>query len=560
MRRHFISFLFFSLLFAYRYAVVVSEATYNLPEWRMVVDSLANKHSAAVFRWTSSPRDVLPQLVSYFPDYVAFVARPVSEVNANFVRACHQMTREFDSDPYGDAVWGIITGYTADDALRVIRFDSLLIRTFLGGTNCTWGDWLEKGIATYEAEYNRIRFHFPDRRILDTIWPERCPTDRCTLLVNYLNSGLNDSVPGRPRISGPVDIFVTSGHADQHTWQLHYPSSGSEGFFRSSLGQLRGDPYSGSSRNVNSSNPKIYFPVGNCLMGDVSDMDCMVLAWFHSAGAIQMTGYIVTTWYGYMLWGLPAYFHLLQNRHNYAQAFYLNNQALIFDRINNTPGTNPSGLDYDKDNVAFYGDPACQVKIYPVREPWYSESIAVRPGERVDTFLVKIRANYDSSALGFSGVSGNRHPIVFLPVRVESVYVETTDAHQVVITDNFVLLYVWYQGQRRFLRGEERFVRFTAKPIPVALAERRDEGKVFWITSGKFLFGEEPKLSFLLVKDGVYHLAVYNQEGRLLWQKREKKRRGLYSLSLPEGLKSGVYFLIGRFGKEVIREKFLRLR
>ncbi|MEO0100487.1 MAG: T9SS type A sorting domain-containing protein, partial [candidate division WOR-3 bacterium] len=186
--------------------------------------------------------------------------------------------------------------------------------------------------------------------------------------------------------------------------------------------------------------------------------------------------------------------------------------------------------------------------------------IAVRPGERVDTFLVKIRANYDSSALGFSGVSGNRHPIVFLPVRVESVYVETTDAHQVVITDNFVLLYVWYQGQRRFLRGEERFVRFTAKPIPVALAERRDEGKVFWITSGKFLFGEEPKLSFLLAKDGVYHLAVYNQEGRLLWQKREKKRRGLYSLSLPEGLKSGVYFLIGRFGKEVIREKFLRLR
>jgi|UniRef100_A0A7C3UWW6 zinc protease len=535
LMRRILPFLFFSLfLFAYRYAVVVSEATYTLPEWRMVVDSLVNKHHASLFRWSASPRDVLPQLTAYFPDYIAFVARPVSEVNANFVRTCHQMTRELDSDPYGDAVWGIITGFSPEDALRVIRFDSLRIRTFLGGTNCTWGDWLEKGIATYEAEYNRIRFQFPNRTFLDTLWPERCPTDRCTLLVNYLNYGLNDSVSGRPRILGPVDIFVTSGHADQHTWQLHYPSSGSEGFFRSSAGQLRGDPYSGSPRNVNSPNPKVYFPVGNCLMGDVSDIDCMVLAWFHSAGAIQMTGYIVTTWYGYMLWGLPAYFHYLQDRNTYAQAFYLNNQALIFDRLNGTPGTNPSGLDYDRDNVAFYGDPACQTKIFSVREPWYQESVAIYPGERVDTFLVKIRANYDSSALGFSGVSGARHPIVFLPVRVESISVETTNAHSVVITDNFVLLYVWYQGERRFIRGEERFVRFTAKRIQLPLAEEKTQS---------LSFSPIPTL-FSLPRNGSFLL--YNAQGRLV----EPKKR----------LNSGLYFLIFSKKGRIEKKKFLLVR
>ncbi|MEO0090076.1 MAG: hypothetical protein ABIK77_08285 [candidate division WOR-3 bacterium] len=471
MNKIFVLLLIILPIFAYRYAIVVSNATYSMSDWRAVCDSLQLKHQGRIFIYTNSIYDVLSQLQDYQPDYICFVGRPVSEVNQSFVRDCHQLTRRLDNDIYGDAVWGIITGYTAEDALRLIRYDTLWVRTVLGGTNCTWDYWIEKGISTYEAEYNRIKFKFPDGTTLDTVWPERCPTDRCTLLVNYLNNGINDTVPNRPRIIGNVDIFVTSGHANQWTWQLHYPSSGYEGFFRSSSGQLRGDPYSGSTRYINSSNPKLYFAVGNCLMGDVADMNCMVLAWFHTGGAIQMTGYIVETWYGYMLWGLPAYYHYLQGRTTYAQAFYLNNQSLLFDQINNTPGTNPSGLEYDKNNVAFYGDPACQTRIYPIREPYYSENIEIRPGTLRDTFIITITANYDSSTLGFSGVSGARHPIVFLPVRIESIQVENTNAHSVVITDNFCLLYVWYQGQRKFVRGETRYVRFTAKRKQVPIEE-----------------------------------------------------------------------------------------
>ncbi|MCS7250492.1 MAG: hypothetical protein RMJ34_05390 [candidate division WOR-3 bacterium] len=472
MRRICILLLFIILpIFAYRYAIVVSNTTYSMNDWRAICDSLRLKHQGRIFIYTSSIYDVLSQLQNYQPDYISFVGRPVSEVNRQFVRNCHQLTRQLDDDIYGDAIWGIITGYTAEDALRIIRYDSLWVRTVLGGTNCTWDYWIEKGISTYEAEYNRIRFKFPNGTTLDTIWPERCPTDRCTLLVNYLNNGIDDTVPNRPRIVGNIDIFVTSGHASQWEWQLHYPGSGYEGFFRSSNGQLRGDPYSGASRYINSSNPKLYFAVGNCLIGDVVDMNCMVLAWFHTGGAIQMTGYIVETWYGYMLWGLPAYYHYLQGRTTYAQAFYLNNQSLLFDQINNTPGTNPSGLEYDKNNVAFYGDPACQTRIYPIREPYYSENIEIRQGTLRDTFIITITANYDSSTLGFSGVSGTRHPIVFLPVKIESIQVENTNAHSVVITDNFCLFYVWYQGQRKFVRGETRYVRFTAKRKQVAIKE-----------------------------------------------------------------------------------------
>ncbi len=556
MKRFLLLFIFVSISFGYRYAVVVSEATYNNPEWRRVVDSLQIKHSGEVFRWSSNVREVIPALASYFPEYICFVGQPVSEVNQSFVQTIHQLTRELDSDPYGDAVWGIITGYNADDALRVVRFDSLRIRTSLGGTNGTWGEWVRQGIRTYEAVYNRIRFEFPNGQFLDTVWPERCPTDRCTLLVNYLNNGINETVPGYPRVSGPVDIFVTSGHTNVNEWQLHYPSPGLEGYFRSHSGRVYGDPYSGPDRDINSPNPKVYFAVGNCLIGQVLDMNCMVLAWFHSGGAIQMTGYIVTTWYGYMLWGLPSYFHCLQNTYNHAQSFYLNNQALIFDRINNTPGTDPSGLDYDKNNVAFYGDPACNVRIDSIKEPLYSFTFQTHKGEVRDTFVLTVRANYDSACLGFSSVSYGRHPIFLLPFRVDSVLIETTNAYRTVITDNFVLLYVWERGQRRFVRGEERFVRFTARRVGVDIKENYD-GRPFQFAILPNLRRGTSYLTYTIQREGILRLNIYDIQGRRIVTIREKRLPGLAQEGIPQRLPAGVYYAIAEFDGRIKRARFL---
>jgi zinc protease len=307
-------FLLLSSTFASNYAVVVSQTTYNMPDWQRVVDSLANKHQAHIFQWTSNVSQVQSALTTFQPDFICFVGRPATEINASFVQTVHQLTRNLDSDPYGDAIWGIITGYNADDAMRVLRYDSLSIKTVLGGTASTWDYGIMQGISTFEASSNRLAYKFPDGSRLDTVWPERCPTDRCTLLINYLNHGIDESVPDRPRIRGAVDMFVTSGHASEWVWQLHYPNPSPEGYFQSSSGQVYATPAQGNWSYLNSPNPKIYFPVGNCLIGDVADNNCMVLGWFHSGGAIQMTGYVVSTYYGYMLWGLPAYYHGLQNR------------------------------------------------------------------------------------------------------------------------------------------------------------------------------------------------------------------------------------------------------
>ena len=59
------------------------------------------------------------------------------------------------------------------------------------------------------------------------------PTDGTPSLVSSLND--ND-----------VDMMVTSGHASEYNWQLHYPTPSPEGYFRASNGQLYGQDAEGT--------------------------------------------------------------------------------------------------------------------------------------------------------------------------------------------------------------------------------------------------------------------------------------------------------------------------
>jgi hypothetical protein len=62
---------------------------------------------------------------------------------------------------------------------------------------------------------------------------------------------------------------------------------------------------------------------------------------------------------------------------------------------------------------------------------------------------------------GFNAKWGNRHPMVLLPFRAKETQIERTDAYDAVVTDNFVLMYVWKKGDPPLGKGEEREVVFT---------------------------------------------------------------------------------------------------
>ena len=107
MRYGFMLLCTVNVIFAGRYAIVVSDVTNSDPGWHAVVESLTVKHSGYVFTWQDSVAEVKNDLSVYRPDYIAFVARPAVEVNVPFVERIWDITRELDADPYGDAVWGI---------------------------------------------------------------------------------------------------------------------------------------------------------------------------------------------------------------------------------------------------------------------------------------------------------------------------------------------------------------------------------------------------------------------------------------------------------------------
>jgi len=440
------AFLSVSLAAAGGYAIVVKEATLGEPEWAEVVDALQQRYGGEVFTFALNIWDVQDALAEYRPSYVCVVSKPLDSYE-NFVRQVQQLTRALDDDPYGDALYGIVTGYTPEDALGLVTAPSQFpIKTAVLKTAPGWLKYFYQGLYFSEATYNRMWIKYPGGIIDTTV---AGPTDCTDTLVTLLNAN-------------QVNIFVTSGHASDHDWQLHYPEPGLEGFFRSNAGQLYGDPYSGPNVDVNSTNLKVNYAPGNCLIGRISDMNCMVLAWIHTGGAYQYIGYLPLTWYGYMGWGCFNYFGILSGQMSYAEGYYANNQSLLFDLANGTPGTDPYGLQYDRDAVAFYGDPALRAWIVPDRPPLYERRLTITPGEAGrDTMTFSIRMNEEA------GLS--RHPLIFLPYRVANVEVVYTDAHEAIITDDFAMLYCWYSGEPGLLAGEERTVVFAAD---------RDEGRV----------------------------------------------------------------------------------
>ena len=356
------------------YVVAVSDTVRAQPAWSQVVQALREKYDADVVVFSAGkPQDALPELRRIFPAYVCFVVPP-EECGRAFVVAVHRLTRQLDDDPYGDVLWGIITGYEAGDALRMARLrEPLVIRR--GATSMGPGllDRLDGGFASNEA---KVSDFWSKQTGHTTVVHKAVSPDAARSLAEAFNSR-------------QPEVFYTSGHATEHDWQIAYNIPG--GAFRCDHGNLFAVSTDGSRTPIVSPNTKVYLPVGNCLIGHIDRRDCMATAWLHSGGIGQMIGYTVVTFYGYMGWGTSLLFE--DGRLSLAESFFLNNQSLVQQIATRYPSLlaampesydskdasalssgvargdrDALGLLWDRDTVAFYGDPAW-VAGYPCTAP-----------------------------------------------------------------------------------------------------------------------------------------------------------------------------------------------
>jgi zinc protease len=422
------------------YAVVVSQATQADREWAPVVAALVEKHDAQVIAYDDSVEESLPALQSQFPRYVCFVAKP-SEAGRKFVAQAHQLTRKLDDDIYTDALWGILTGFDAQNALEIARYkEPLLIGKAAGGTEialpmCDAGVWY--------CELNKNKFVRKEAgKEPET---KQGPDDTTEALVDVLNK----YQPG---------LWVTSGHATEHDWQIGFRYR--NGFFRSEGGQLYGLDTQQQRFDVKSPNPKVFMPIGNCLAGHIDGPEAMALAYMKSAGVRQMLGYTVPTWYGYGGWGCLDYFVEQPGRYTFTEAFFANHQALLH-KLQASRGTpDERGLAFDRDVVAFYGDPAWEARMAP-HECAYSQKFS----HEADRYVFEITPNRGADSFRPINTNGSQRggrPIVeWLPERLTDIEIVEGRDLRPVIADNFILV-----PNPGTVDAERKYrVVFHAKPI-----------------------------------------------------------------------------------------------
>lgn len=431
------------------YVTVVSQACYQQTDWKPVVDALIAKHAGEVLQYDKSVTETIPALQQRFPRFVCFVCLP-TEATREFVAEVHRLTRQLDEDPYTDAIWGIVTGYDAACALRIAQqADPLEIHRVAAGTDielslCDEGVWY--------CELNRGKM--VRKQAGKPPEPQQGPSDTTQALVETLNDY-------------HAQLFVTSGHATERDWQIGFRYR--NGQFRSEQGQLVGIDTRGERFPIHSENPKVYLAVGNCLMGHIDGPDAMALAFLNSAGVCQMAGYTVPTWYGYGGWGLLDYFLEQPGRFTAAEAFFANQQALVhrlkthFPDLQDTASVDDEqaftgplpaaaskaglnwndarGLLFDRDVVAFYGDPAWVARLAAGSLSW-EQQLTVTDDQYC--FEVKPLRGADSfRPLNVNGSQRGGRPIIcFLPQRIQAASVQVIEGSdlQPLITDNFVLL------------------------------------------------------------------------------------------------------------------------
>ncbi len=412
------------------YAIIASSWVLDDADWAKAVEALKAKHSekfnVVVIR---NDENMLGKLRKVFPKYACYVVKPEEASRANLAMIW-QTTRALDDDPYGDVIWGIITGFNADDALRMAQVEDRPTVKAAGGTAINL-DLFEEGVCYDEGAKNRRRVKKPGSP-MEVL--EDAPDDTTRAIAESLDG---------------AQLFVTSGHATQRDWMLGYNYK--NGFFVSKNGQLYGKPSTGEEPfEINASGSKIYLASGNCLIGDIDGPNAMALAYFHSCNVDQMVGYVVPTWFGFMGWGTQGYYLGQPGRFTVSEAFFANNQALLYLLDQKAKGEMElpaqflRSLNYDRDVFVLYGDPAWQNALVEQESGWAQTLKSEKTEDGRALWTLTIEPKKGPETFNFDRAKGshynNRPFFQLFPTRVADAKVVSGAEFNPVVVDNFILV------------------------------------------------------------------------------------------------------------------------
>ncbi len=389
----------------FSYAIVISRGTASDPRWNEVATVLGKKYPGARTFTFDRLDELVEPLKAFSPDYIAFVSRP-QDATPDFVRQAGALNRRLDNEPYGMAVWGIVTGYTHEDALRIARDGAPpAIRFGLGGM-LGFLDALPEGVAYSEFKDAKQDWQEkrPGQRVKDR---HDAPGDHLLPMIELVNGNR-------------VDGLWTSGHGATDMWTVYYPDGPSDVI--AANGGLTGVIDGEARGSIRSTNPKVYLAVGNCLTARIEDPDASyALSWLHAGGANQYFGFIEETSHGLVGWGMADNFFYRGARFNVAESAFVANQALLLAIEARLAPDEVEEMEHDRDATVVYGDPAWMATVPEATarevEHWSTRLDRSMAGKRVRWELT-VTFKKDSDFRPSSG-KDLRPVFAFLPERVK---------------------------------------------------------------------------------------------------------------------------------------------
>lgn len=397
------------------YTVIITEATAAIPEWKQVADTLVAKYPGAELRVVPSFTQEYCEKALQETDarYAAYVARP-EETGRIATNAFHRAARRVDNDPWGDCMWGVITGYDAADAQRIADAkDPLIIKRMLGTTNVHY--------APFEHSYCITDWHGSPIMVQDGYQE---PKSRMVEPESAEGKAGMQHLFGMELSTQKPQLLVTSSHATQYNLEMPFGrglifSSGNKFHllpetqmlhFKKTLKEtMEGNAQSLASLAADGQldtiapdgTTRVWLAAGNCLFGDTNGTkESMAVTALSGYTCNQVVGYTVPSWFGEGGWGTLSMFLNNTTGTTLAEAWFLNNQFIlrktmeIDEKLLNAEFNDESisyqfqislnnsgaiispdnaqeavGLVYDRDTVAFYGDPAWSASIDSTHAP-----------------------------------------------------------------------------------------------------------------------------------------------------------------------------------------------
>ena len=387
------------------YLVITGKSVQADSAWANVVKTLVDKHQAELVAYDKCIDEVMPQIKELNPRYVAVVEKP-ENLGRDYVIHLNQISRQVDDDIYADFLWGIITGYDAQAALKMVN-------------NATEPLVVKDAVSTITELHSAKWFNryawLDDHK--EGVWGEKKGAGEEVVEHQLKLTKRNVPVHGQKgkfvlrEAANPEeemqkffdiyaeinpDLVVTAAHATERNLEMPF----SLGNIKPKDGVLYMDFKDNPQNLKESGKRKIYLPIGNCLIANVNNTkESMAVAWMNSGNAATMVGYVVTTWYGRNGWGGLKYWLTTPGRYTAAEAFYMNQQDMMYQLHEMDPkmatmafpfntknrfkdGTkmiedstaiekvdmHHLGFLHDRDVLAYYGDPKWNVRLQEIAE------------------------------------------------------------------------------------------------------------------------------------------------------------------------------------------------